>query len=180
MGISSNLLDKRSPRIGAIIFGFLIGFAAFMIPDPNAPITNAPWSHNWIHVYCNHALLWVHADQAEEGYHPGPANTFHISSLRDITQRDSVHVSSDCRVSSSRCPWAYFYPWTYAATWWTCKAGFLGWEHRFLTVIVFLCRSLTIPLQIAWLSTGILTYFIPEAVVSQNIDIFHKPLVSNQ
>jgi hypothetical protein len=37
--ISSNLLDKRSPRIGAIIFGFLIWFATFMIPDPNAPIT---------------------------------------------------------------------------------------------------------------------------------------------
>ena len=52
--ISSNLLDKRSPRIGAIIFGFLIWFAAFLIPDPNAPITNAPWTHNWIHVYCNH------------------------------------------------------------------------------------------------------------------------------
>jgi hypothetical protein len=70
--ISSNLLDKRSPRIGAVIFGFLIWFAAFLIPDPNAPITNAPWPHNWIHVYCNHALLWVHADQAEEGCHPGP------------------------------------------------------------------------------------------------------------
>jgi hypothetical protein len=53
--ISSNLLDKRSPRIGAIIFGLLIGFAAFLIPDPNAPITNAPWPHKWIHVYCNHA-----------------------------------------------------------------------------------------------------------------------------
>jgi hypothetical protein len=55
--ISSEILDKRSPRIGAIIFGFLIWFAAFLIPDPNAPITNAPWPHNWIHVYCNHALL---------------------------------------------------------------------------------------------------------------------------
>ena len=70
--ISSNLLDKRSPHIRAIIFGLLIGFVAFLIPDPNSPITDAPWPHNWIHVYCNHAFLWVHADQAEEGSHPGP------------------------------------------------------------------------------------------------------------
>jgi fructose-specific phosphotransferase system IIC component len=28
--ISSNLLDKRSPRVGAIIFGLLIGFAALL------------------------------------------------------------------------------------------------------------------------------------------------------
>ena len=44
--ISSNLLDKRSPRIGVIIFGLLIGFAAFLIPDPNAPITDALWPHD--------------------------------------------------------------------------------------------------------------------------------------
>ena len=42
-----------------------------LIPDPNAPITDVPWPHNWIHVYCNHALLWVHADQAEEPCHLG-------------------------------------------------------------------------------------------------------------
>src|SRR5215471_4491870 len=54
--ISSNLLDKHSPRIGVIIFGLLIGFAAFLIPDPNAPITDALWPHDWIHVYCNHAF----------------------------------------------------------------------------------------------------------------------------
>jgi hypothetical protein len=34
--ILSNLLDKRSPRIGAIIFGLLIGFAAFLIPGAPA------------------------------------------------------------------------------------------------------------------------------------------------
>ena len=80
--ISSNLLDKRSPRIGAIIFGFLIWFVAFLIPDPNAPITNAPWPHNWIHVCCNHALLWVHADKAEEGCHPGPESRAFIADLQ--------------------------------------------------------------------------------------------------
>ena len=66
----------------AIIFGLLIGFAAFLIPDPNAPITDAPWPHNWIHVYCNHALLWVHADQAEEGCHPGPESRAFMADLQ--------------------------------------------------------------------------------------------------
>ena len=80
--ISSNLLDKRSPRIGVIIFGLLIGFAAFLIPDPNAPITDASWPHNWIHVYCNHALLWVDADQAEEGCHPGPESRAFMADLQ--------------------------------------------------------------------------------------------------
>ena len=55
---------------------------AFLIPDPNAPITNAPWPHNWIHVYCNHALLWVHADQAEEGCHPGPESRAFMADLQ--------------------------------------------------------------------------------------------------
>jgi hypothetical protein len=30
------MFNKRSPRVGAIIFGFLIWFAAVLIPDPNA------------------------------------------------------------------------------------------------------------------------------------------------
>jgi hypothetical protein len=84
--ISSILLDKRSPRISTIIFGFLIWFAAFLIPDPNAPITNAPWPHNWIHVYCNHALLWVHADQAEEPCHPGPESRAFMADLQMLAR----------------------------------------------------------------------------------------------
>jgi hypothetical protein len=56
--------------------------AAFLIPDPNAPITDAPWPHNWIHVYCNHALLWVYADQAEEGCHPGPESRAFMADLQ--------------------------------------------------------------------------------------------------
>jgi hypothetical protein len=79
-GISS--FDKRSPRVGAIIFGLVIWFVAFLIPDPNAPITDAPWPHNWIHVYCNHALLWIHADQAEEGCHPGPESRAFMADLQ--------------------------------------------------------------------------------------------------
>ena len=82
----SKLLDKRSPRVGAIIFGFLIGFAVFLIPDPNAPITDAPWPHNWIHVYCNHALLRVHADQAEEGCHPGPESRAFMADLQMLAK----------------------------------------------------------------------------------------------
>jgi hypothetical protein len=81
-GISFNLLDKRSPRVGDIIFGLVIWFVAFLIPDPNAPITDAPWPHTWIHVYCNHALLWVHADQAEEGCHPGPESRAFMADLQ--------------------------------------------------------------------------------------------------
>jgi hypothetical protein len=33
-----------------------------------------------------------------------PANACHISNLRDNTQRDSVHLSSDCSVFSGRGP----------------------------------------------------------------------------
>jgi len=84
------LLDKRSPRVGAIIFGLLIGFAAFLIPDPNTPITDAPWPHNWIHVYCNHALLWVHADQAEEGCHPGPENRAFMADLQMLATYPAI------------------------------------------------------------------------------------------
>jgi hypothetical protein len=87
--ISSDLLDKRSPRIGAIIFGLLIGLAAFLIPDPNAPVTNAPWQHNWIHVYCNQALLWVHADLVE-GCHPGPESRAFMVDLQ-ILAKYPVH-----------------------------------------------------------------------------------------
>jgi hypothetical protein len=46
------------------------------------PITDAPWPHNWIHVYCNHALLWVHADQADEGCHPGPESRAFMADLQ--------------------------------------------------------------------------------------------------
>jgi hypothetical protein len=57
-----------------------------MIPDPNAPVTNAPWPHNWIHVYCNHALLWVHTDQAEEGCHPGPKSRAFMADLQMLAR----------------------------------------------------------------------------------------------
>jgi hypothetical protein len=77
------LLDKRSPRIGAIIFGFLIWFTAFMlIPDPNAYL-NVRWPHKWIHVYCNHALVWVYEDQANEGgCNPGPESRGFMADLQ--------------------------------------------------------------------------------------------------
>ena|SRR5215472_486591 len=39
-------------------------------------------AHNWIHVYCNHALLWVHADQAEQGCHPGPESRAFMADLQ--------------------------------------------------------------------------------------------------
>jgi hypothetical protein len=63
-----------SPRIGAIALGILIWIISwYVIPDPNAPITNAPWPHKWIYVYCNHALVWIHWDDAESGHcNPGP------------------------------------------------------------------------------------------------------------
>lgn len=78
--VSFDMFDKLSPRLGAIIFGGLIFFAYFLIPDPNAPITNAPWPHKWIHAYCNHALLLVHADQAEDGgCQPGPITPYSMS-----------------------------------------------------------------------------------------------------
>jgi hypothetical protein len=66
-----------------------------------------------LHVYCNHALLWVHADQSEEGCHPGPESCAFMadlqmlatpspSCLRDNTQRDSVYISGDCRALPER------------------------------------------------------------------------------
>lgn len=63
-----------SPRIGGIAFGILIWIIFwYVIPDPNAPITNAPWPHKWIYAYCNHALVWIHWDDAENGHcNPGP------------------------------------------------------------------------------------------------------------
>lgn len=33
------------------------------------------------HVYCNHVLLWVHADQAEAGCHPGPESCAFVADL---------------------------------------------------------------------------------------------------
>jgi hypothetical protein len=84
--ILSDLLDKRNPRIGAIIFGFLIWFAAFLIPDPNAYL-NVPWLHKWIHVYCSHALIWIHEDQANEGgCDPGPTSSYYMHHFQMLTR----------------------------------------------------------------------------------------------
>jgi hypothetical protein len=46
------------------------------------PLSRMLHGHNWIHVYCNHALLWVHADQAEEGCHPGPESRAFMADLQ--------------------------------------------------------------------------------------------------
>jgi hypothetical protein len=55
--------------------------AFMLIPDPNEYL-NVPWPHKWIYVYCNHALLLVHADQAEEGCHPGPESRAFMADLQ--------------------------------------------------------------------------------------------------
>lgn len=61
-----------NPRIGAIGFGLLLFITSFyIIPDPNN-YNYYPWPHKWVHVYCNHALVWIHLDDAEKRCHPGP------------------------------------------------------------------------------------------------------------
>jgi hypothetical protein len=74
------MLNKYSPRLGAIAFGLLLWFIAYIvIPDPNAYL-NVPWPHKWIHVYCSHALIWIHEDQANEGgCDPGPTSTYYMA-----------------------------------------------------------------------------------------------------
>lgn len=37
-------------------------------------------------MYCNHALLWVHADQAEEGCHPGPESRAFMADLQILAR----------------------------------------------------------------------------------------------
>ena len=61
-----------NPRIGAIGLGLLLFITSFyIIPDPNN-YKYYPWPHKWVHVYCNHALVWIHLDDAEKRCHPGP------------------------------------------------------------------------------------------------------------
>jgi hypothetical protein len=88
--ISSDLLDKRSPRIGAIIFGFLIGFVAFLIPDPNAPITAALLDPCLLQSCASLGTCWPGRGGMSPWtwkpcVHGRPANACHISSLRDNT-----------------------------------------------------------------------------------------------
>jgi hypothetical protein len=78
------MIDKRSPRVGAIIFGFMIFFAYFLIPEPNDYSNdNGRWPNKDVHVYCNHALLWVWEDQP---CHYGPVTRGFMADLQMLAK----------------------------------------------------------------------------------------------
>jgi hypothetical protein len=76
---------KQSSSIVGILFGTLLFFAFLLVPDPNN-YTYYPWPHKWVHVYCNHALLWMHLDQAEKGCHPGPESRYFMADLQMLAR----------------------------------------------------------------------------------------------
>lgn len=77
----------HSPRTKGVLIGLLLAMLyLFIIPDPNHPITDMPWPHKWVHVYCNHALVWIHLDDAEAGCHSGPESRAFMSDLQNLAR----------------------------------------------------------------------------------------------